>query len=214
MCKPLWPVEPKTQTYHERVCLGRRAAGRRGGAEPDTVGHRRVDRPRSQLSCSLPRESNTTVLDDSSEARTKESLGNWKGEQNSRLTIDWQPVFKQFITGTASALRSRSWLLISVPTPICLCKPFSCTACPEHAGTKSPVDNRFIRGFIRDLSAGREALFLLGCWPVNRRLPCLCKPFSCKVRKTFEQKLYFIRVYSFNQNYYFVRLPRRMKVYG
>ena len=32
------------------------------------------------------------------------------------------------ISGTASALRS--WLLTSVPTPICLCKPLSCKACP------------------------------------------------------------------------------------
>ena len=32
------------------------------------------------------------------------------------------------ISRTASALRS--WLLTSVPTPICPCKPFSCKACP------------------------------------------------------------------------------------
>ena len=32
------------------------------------------------------------------------------------------------ISGTASALRS--WLLTRVPMPICLCKPFSCKACP------------------------------------------------------------------------------------
>ena len=25
----------------------------------------------------------------------------------------------------------RSWMLTSVPTPICLCKPFSCKACPR-----------------------------------------------------------------------------------
>ena len=50
-------VEPKTQTYHERVGLGRRAAGRRGGAEPGTVGHRRVERSRSQPSSLLPKAS-------------------------------------------------------------------------------------------------------------------------------------------------------------
>ena len=41
-----------------------------------------------------------------------------------------------------------------------------------NAGTKSAVDNQFIRG----LSAGPRALFLPGCWPEDRRLvsvnPC------------------------------------------
>ena len=36
----------------------------------------------------------------------------------------------RFIRGTASALRS--WLLTSVPTPICLFKPFPYKACPEN----------------------------------------------------------------------------------
>ena len=49
-------------------------------------------------------------------------------EQNPRLTRGLSPVYSRFITGTASALRC--WLLTSVPTPICLCKPFSCKACP------------------------------------------------------------------------------------
>ena len=49
-------------------------------------------------------------------------------EQNQRLTRGWPVVDKRLISGTASALRS--WLLTSVPTPICLCKPFSCKACP------------------------------------------------------------------------------------
>ena len=49
-------------------------------------------------------------------------------EQNPRLTTGLSPVYQWFITGTKSALRS--WLLTSVPTPICLCKPFSCKACP------------------------------------------------------------------------------------
>ena len=51
-------------------------------------------------------------------------------EQNVRLTRDLSAVYPRFITGTASALRC--WLLTSVPTPICLCKPFSCKACPGN----------------------------------------------------------------------------------
>ena len=37
-------------------------------------------------------------------------------------------VDQRLISGTGCALRS--WLLNSVPAPICLCKPFSCKACP------------------------------------------------------------------------------------
>ena len=46
----------------------------------------------------------------------------------------WQAVDKRFIRGTKSALCS--WLLTSGPTPFCLCKPFSCKACP---GTFRPA---------------------------------------------------------------------------
>ena len=38
------------------------------------------------------------------------------------------PGDKRFISGTISAFCS--WLLTSGPTPFCLCKPFSCKACP------------------------------------------------------------------------------------
>ena len=44
------------------------------------------------------------------------------------MTTRLSAVDHLFITGTKRALRS--WLLTSVPTPICLCKPFSCRACP------------------------------------------------------------------------------------
>ena len=48
--------------------------------------------------------------------------------------------------------RMTSWVcLLEARTKETLCKP--------NAGTKSPVDPRFIRG----LSAGREALFVPGC---------------------------------------------------
>ena len=48
-------------------------------------------------------------------------------EKNPQLTRGLSLVYPRFITGTASALRC--WLLTSVPTPICRCKPFSCKAC-------------------------------------------------------------------------------------
>ena len=60
-------------------------------------------------------------------------------EQNLRLTTGSSPVYPRvttglsavyprFISGTRSALSS--WLLTSGPTLFCLCKPFSCKACP------------------------------------------------------------------------------------
>ena len=64
----------------------------------------------------------------SPEARTSEILCTPMEEQNPRLTIGSSPVYHRFITGTRSALSS--WLLTSGPTPFCLCKPFSCKACP------------------------------------------------------------------------------------
>ena len=62
------------------------------------------------------------------QARTKEFLCKPAEEQNQRLTRGSSAVHPWFISGTKSALRS--WLLTSVPTPFCLCKPFSCKACP------------------------------------------------------------------------------------
>ena len=49
-------------------------------------------------------------------------------EQNPRLTTGLCAVRNRFIRETTAALRS--WLLTSVPTPNCLCKHFSCKACP------------------------------------------------------------------------------------
>ena len=66
-------------------------------------------------------------------------------EHNERLTSGLSPVCHRLITGTASALRC--WLLATVPTAICLCKPFSCKACPgTGGGTKPAVDPRLTRG--------------------------------------------------------------------
>ena len=65
-------------------------------------------------------------------------------EQNVRLIRGLSPVYPRFITGTASALRC--WLWTYVPTPICLCKLFSCKACPgADGGTQPAVESRFNR---------------------------------------------------------------------
>ena len=63
-------------------------------------------------------------------------------------------VDERFARGPTNALRS--WLLTSVPAPICLCKSFSRKACPgTDGGTKHPVDERSI--------GGRRPLFVPGC---------------------------------------------------
>ena len=49
-------------------------------------------------------------------------------ERRRNETTGCQPVYHRFISRTRNVLRS--WLLTSVPTPICLRKPFSCNACP------------------------------------------------------------------------------------
>ena len=49
-------------------------------------------------------------------------------EQNPRLTPGLSVVHPRFISRTKSVLCS--WMLTSVPALICLCKPFSCKACP------------------------------------------------------------------------------------
>ena len=54
-------------------------------------------------------------------------------EHDNRLTRGLSAVDKRFIRGTTATLRS--WLLTIGPTPICLCKPFSCKAWP---GTGEP----------------------------------------------------------------------------
>ena len=50
-------------------------------------------------------------------------------EQSKQLTRGLSAVYLRFITGTRSALSS--WLLTSGPASFCLCKPFSCKACPR-----------------------------------------------------------------------------------
>ena len=43
-------------------------------------------------------------------------------------TIGWRAIYVRFMSGTRSALCS--WMLTSAPSPVCLCKFFSCKACP------------------------------------------------------------------------------------
>ena len=87
------PVETKTWTYHGRVRIGRRTAGRRGWAGTGRTGRRRVGSPRRQPSPLPSRRSKKTLLGVSLEARTKETLCKPKEEQNPRLTRSSSAVY-------------------------------------------------------------------------------------------------------------------------
>ena len=68
-------VQPKTRTYHGRVGAGRPTAERRSEARPGMTGRRRDGSPRRRPTLLAPRassQSKTTVLHDSSKARTNE----------------------------------------------------------------------------------------------------------------------------------------------
>ena len=113
---------------------------RRGRARPGRAG--RGGAPMRRLFMSTFRAPNTTVLDASPEAQTKEIL--CKPDQGTQ-----RPVDERFISGTRSILRS--WMLTNGPPPSSLCEPFSCKACPgtRPGNTTSagrPVEVWFICG--------------------------------------------------------------------
>ena len=158
-----------------------RSARRSGRAGSGKIGCQQNSSPRKQKSSVLSKASKKRRFNVSPEARTSEILCKPTEEQNQRLTRGLSPVHQRFIGGTRSALCS--WLPTSGTTP-CLCKPFSCKACPgTDGGTKSPVDPRFIRGlsavYQRFITGASSAL---SSWlQTNGPTPiCLCKPFSYK----------------------------------
>ena len=111
-----------------------RGAWRSGGAGSGRTGCQQNCPPRRQASPVPPKASKTRRLNISPETRTSEIPCKPMEEQNPRLTRDSSPVYPRFINRTRSALCS--WLLTSGPTPFCLCKVFSCKACP---GTRRPL---------------------------------------------------------------------------
>ena len=132
--------------------VSRRSARRRGGAGSGRTVCQQNCSPREQSFLIPSKASNTHRLNVSPEARTSETLFKPMEEQNPRLTTGSTPVYQRFITGREALFLL--WLLTSGPTPICLCKPFSCKACPgtikrryigQQPGTKSafrPSDKR------------------------------------------------------------------------
>ena len=121
------PVESKNLDTQRAGRVGTAQGGRRGGATLGRTRCRHFGRLGSQLPLWPLRAIFTTVLNVSSQAQTRKILCKLLREQNVRLTTGLSAVYPQFINGTTRPLRC--WLLTSVPTPICLCKPFSCKAC-------------------------------------------------------------------------------------
>ena len=108
----------------------------RGGAWPSRKGRRRFGSPRRHLSLVPTRVPKTTVLKFIRKHEQSNSYLKPTEEQNHRLTTGLSAVHPRFISGTRHA--PCSWLLTSVPTPICLCKPFSCKACPGTSSVGRP----------------------------------------------------------------------------
>ena len=102
--------------------VGTAQGGRRGRATLGRTWCRHFGRLGSQQPLWPSSALQANVLNVSLQARTKEILCKPVEEKNIRLTRDLSPVYRRFINGTASALHW--WLLVSVPTAICLCKPF------------------------------------------------------------------------------------------
>ena len=94
-----------------------RGARRSGRAGSRKIGCQQNCSPSRQASLVPPKASKTRRLNVSREARTSEILCKPTEEPNQRFT-----------SGARSALCS--WLPTSGTTPFCLCKPFSCKACP------------------------------------------------------------------------------------
>ena len=111
---------------------GSRRGARRGGGAGSAGSGRTVCQqncpPRGQSFLIPSKASKTRRSNVSPEARTSEILCKPMEEQSPRLTTGSSPVYHRFITGTRSVLSS--WLLTGGSTPFCLCKHFSCKACP------------------------------------------------------------------------------------
>ena len=105
-----------------------RGARRSGRAGSGRIGCQQNYSPRKQRSLVPSKASKKRRFNVSPEAQTNEILCKPTEKQNQRLTTSSSPVYPRFISGTRSALSS--WLLTSGTTPFCLCKPFSCKACP------------------------------------------------------------------------------------
>ena len=96
-------------------------SGAAGHGGPGRMGRRRVSPRRPQPSLVSSRALKTTVLN-----RRHEQRNPYVNRRRNK-TRRWPAVYPRLISGTGSALCF--WLLTSGPTP-CLCKPFSCKACP------------------------------------------------------------------------------------
>ena len=110
--------------------------GGEGGSGLGRTGRRRVDPARRRPSLLPSIESKTLSWTTLRKHEQRKSHVNRMREQSHRLTTSLSAVDPRLISRTASALRS--WLLTRVPTPICLCKPFSCKAFPGICPIQNP----------------------------------------------------------------------------
>ena len=166
-----------------------RSARRSDRAGSGKIGCQQNYSPRKQKSTVPSKASKKRHFNVSPEARTGEILCKPTEEQNQRLTSGLSAVYQQFISGTRSALFS--WLPNSGTTPFCLCKPFSCKACPgtrTHNGRVGSARRRADGGVGRrwaeqgaDISVALEANSPSGP-------PAHCKKLSWTSLRKHEQR--------------------------
>ena len=135
-----------------RVGARDEAAGRGG---PGRVGRRRVCSHWTQPSLVLSWASKTTVLNNSSEARTREIVCKMLREQKVRLTSGLRTVYHRG-EKRALFLAADQWAT-SVPTPIWLCKPFFPDMPCMKRGFTETKRRRSTSGHLGTKSASRPA---------------------------------------------------------
>ena len=120
---------PSLKPGHTAGGSGRGSAWRGGEAESGRTGRGQDSSHRRQASLVPSKASKTRRLNTSPEARASETLLRPMEEHKERLTSSLPAFDTWFIIKTRSPLCS--WLLTSGPTLFCLCKRFSCKACPR-----------------------------------------------------------------------------------
>ena len=113
------------------------------------------------------------------EARTSEILCKPIQIQYHRLTIAWSAAYPQFISGTASAVRS--CLFVSV-------KPFMQGMSRNRMREQNERLTSGLRLVYPRLIEGQKALSVRGCVPVERSPFVFCKPIICKACLGFFSK--------------------------
>ena len=136
---------------HRRFAGARRAPPRRGRC-------RRTDRTCEPIDSARKHFASSPAISDSSDGTAALRQDPVDLPAPTGLIRYRVRVFKKYFVfkNSIPITNDSSWLLTSVPTPICLCKLFSCKACPGICRVQNPDIPRAGRvGAARGGAAGR-----------------------------------------------------------